>query len=62
MTSASFEAKRPAAFVNRALETASALLAAFCEAGSAALLGGSWDLVTRVIIKVTMLISTYNPS
>ena len=48
--------------MNRALETASALLAAFCEAGSAALLGGSWDLVTRVIIKVTMLISTYNPS
>ena len=26
------------------------------------LLGGSWDLVTRVIIKVTILISTYNPT
>ena len=26
------------------------------------LLGGSWDLVTRVIIKVTVLITTYNPT
>ena len=26
------------------------------------LLGGSWDLVTRVIIKVTILIITYNPT
>ena len=25
------------------------------------LLKGSWDLVTRVIIKVTILIFTYNP-
>ena len=26
------------------------------------LLGGSWDLVTRVISKVTVLITTYNPN
>ena len=26
------------------------------------LLGGSWDLVTRVIIRVTLLITTYNPN
>ena len=26
------------------------------------LLGGSWDLVTRAIIKVTTLITTYNPN
>ena len=26
------------------------------------LLRGSWDLVTRVIIKVTILIITYNPT
>ena len=26
------------------------------------LLGGSWDLVTRVIIKVTILITIYNPT
>ena len=26
------------------------------------LLRGSWDLVTRVIIQVTILITTYNPS
>ena len=26
------------------------------------ILRGSWDLVTRVIIKVTILITTYNPS
>ena len=26
------------------------------------LLRGSWDLVTRVIIKVTIVITTYNPS
>ena len=26
------------------------------------ILGGSWDLVTRVIIKVTVLIITYNPT
>ena len=26
------------------------------------LLGGSWDLVARVIIKVTILIITYNPT
>ena len=25
-------------------------------------LRGSWDLVTRVIIKVTVLITTYNPT
>ena len=25
-------------------------------------LKGSWDLVTRVIIKVTLLITTYNPN
>ena len=25
-------------------------------------LGGSWDLVTEVINKVTILISTYNPT
>ena len=27
-----------------------------------ALLRGSWDLATRVIIKVTILIITYNPT
>ena len=27
-----------------------------------ALVGGSWDLVTRVIIKATILIITYNPT
>ena len=26
------------------------------------ILGGSWDLVTRVISKVTILIITYNPT
>ena len=26
------------------------------------ILKGSWDLVTRVIIKVTILINTYNPN
>ena len=26
------------------------------------LLKGSWDLVTRAIIKVTILISTYSPN
>ena len=26
-----------------------------------ALLRGSWDLVTRVIIKITALITAYNP-
>ena len=26
------------------------------------LLEGSWDLVTRVILKVTLLITTYNPN
>ena len=30
--------------------------------GSKSLLRGSWDLVTRVIIKVTILIITYNPT
>ena len=25
-------------------------------------LGGSWDLVTRVINKVTIVITTYNPN
>ena len=29
---------------------------------SSRLLEGSWDLVTRVIIKVTILIITYNPN
>ena len=26
------------------------------------LLKGSWDLLTRVIIRVTLLIATYNPN
>ena len=30
--------------------------------GFGRLLRGSWDLVTRVIIKVTILIITYNPT
>ena len=33
-----------------------------CDGLGLELLGGSWDLVTRVIIKVTVLISTYNPT
>ena len=32
------------------------------ESSKGPLLGGSWDLVTRVIIKVTTLITTYNPN
>ena len=30
--------------------------------GKQMVLGGSWDLVTRVIYKITILISTYNPN
>ena len=30
--------------------------------GKDPVLRGSWDLVTRVIIKVTILITTYNPN
>ena len=33
-----------------------------CDAGLRIQLKGSWDLVTRVIIKVTILIITYNPN
>ena len=34
-----------------------------CEIGAfKVLLKGSWDLVNRVIIRVTILITTYNPN
>ena len=39
--------------------------AASCSNGKQAvvsLLKGSWDLVTRVIVRVTILITTYNPN
>ena len=38
------------------------VLVAFEGLGFRALLKGSWDLVTRVIIEVTILIITYNPT
>ena len=33
-----------------------------CEKSPTSLLGGSWDLVSRVIGKVTTVIITYNPN
>ena len=36
--------------------------AIWCLGSLGTVLKGSWDLVSRVIIRVTLLITTYNPN
>ena len=51
-----------AEFVAASTEVAKRLCSIPCRTLDFQELGGSWDLVTRVIIKVTVRITTYNPT